>query len=267
MGRRSYTLPDFIIIGANKAGTTSVANYLSQHPEVKISTVKEPMFFSSSPAVHSAGREDATLAKPYFAVTLDEYSSMFVSDPGQELVFGEASTSYLANPYSATLIKKIVPDVRLITILREPASRAISAYKMCYGSGLEQRSFAEVIDNLEGQANILKCHGVKEYVRNGLYSQLLQPYFNLFDRRHLLFLTYDDLSNTPRKVMSKILAFVGASPYEFDLSVKSNTEADYLNSPIEIQDGLVRRLRNFYQGDILATEKMCGLDLSTWMSA
>ena len=73
MGKMSIILPDFIIIGANKAGTTSIANYLAQHPEIKISTVKEPMFFSSEPNYNSASLKDSSLGKPYFARTLKEY--------------------------------------------------------------------------------------------------------------------------------------------------------------------------------------------------
>lgn len=266
MPTATYTLPDFIIIGANKAGTTSVASYLTQHPEICISKVKEPMFFSSDPARASAGLKNATLANPYFAITLDEYSGMFNAASDRVRFFGEASTSYLANPrQSAQLIKKIVPDVKIIAILREPASRAISAYKMCYGNGIENRPFAEVVSEIDTQGRILDRHGVKEYVRNGLYSQLLRPYVSFFDRQNLLFVKYDELAEMPDKVMGLILEFIGASPYQFDTSVKSNTESDHLKDPVAIEEEHVRRLRSFFRDDIRATQDMTSLDLSSWL--
>ncbi len=172
MGRKVVYLPDFIIIGANKAGTISVANYLNQNPKIKISDEKEPMFFSSTPEMIQAKLGEISLEKTYFAITLHEYSKMFEKCSPQVEFFGEASTAYLANPYkSASLIKKIVPNVKIIAILRESVSRALSAYKMCFGEGIEDRSFEDIIKASENQKTILRSgHCAKEYFRNGFYA-------------------------------------------------------------------------------------------------
>jgi hypothetical protein len=265
MPQVNIILPDFIIIGANKAGTTSIANYLLQHPEIRISAVKEPMFFSSDPTKISAEKSQATLKKPYFTVTLNEYSSMFENYSSTVKCFGEASTSYLANPFlTSQLIKKIVPSVKLIAILREPASRALSAYKMCLGNKIEDRSFKEIVRDVTKQTTIQKNHGVKEYIRNGLYSQLLIPYLDLFERHQILFLRYDDLNQDAATFMNMIAYFLGVSPFFFKTDKRYNSAEDNLKDPIRIEKEDFERLRNFYQKDIAKTEKITGLDLSKW---
>jgi hypothetical protein len=223
MAKKCIILPDFIIIGANKAGTTSVANYLNMHPNIKISTVKEPMFFNSLPSQISQTKDNANLEKPYFALDLDEYSSMFETKDKKIKLYGEASTAYLANPVrSAILMKKIVPDVKIIVILREPTQRAISAYKMCYGNKIEDRPFDEIASNAKNELKILDNHGVKEYIRNGLYSQLLEPYSLYFNSNKILLLNYEKLVQTPRQFMGKIFEFLKVKSENIDYTKKYN---------------------------------------------
>ncbi|NCP38802.1 MAG: sulfotransferase [Shewanella vesiculosa] len=266
MGKISFTLPDFVIIGANKAGTTSLANYLTQHPEIRISTVKEPMFFSSEPSRISAGLKDATLAAPYFSLTLREYSDQFEPHTDEIKWFGEASTSYLANPrFSSILLKKIVPDVKIVAMLREPTARAISAYKMCYGNGIEKRTFEETLVTLDMQSKINDHHGVREYVRNSLYGQLLMPYINTFEHANLLFLKYDDFLKNPHGELEKILQFIGVTSYTFDTDTWHNTESDHVTTPIEILESSKDKLHKFFQSDIQITQSITNLDLSNWL--
>lgn len=303
MGRKFIYLPDFIIIGANKAGTSSVAHYLNQNPTIKISDEKEPMFFSSTPEMISAKREDANLENSYFAITLDEYSKMFENCTDEVKFFGEASTAYLANPYrSAALIKKLVPNVKIIVILREPVSRAISAYKMCCGFGIEDRSFNDIVKTSENQKTILKTgQGVKEYFQNGLYSQLLDPYISYFDQSQLLFLNYTELEKKPKSFMEKISGFIGAEYFHVNYNKKVNTESEYIknNSPkiflkkvlnvigadylpenlgkklmkiskienneIEIDDNDIDKLKLLYEDDIIKLQTIVDFDISSWI--
>jgi hypothetical protein len=265
MPQQNIILPDFIIIGANKAGTTSTANYLLQHPEIQFSAVKEPMFFSSDPTKISAEKRQATLKKPYFTVTLNEYSSMFENYDSTVKCFGEASTSYLANPFlTSKFIKKIVPSVKLIAILREPASRALSAYKMCLGKNIEDRSFKDIVRDIIKQTTIQKNHGVREYIRNGLYSQLLRPYLDLFERHQILFLRYDDLNQDAATFMNMIASFLDVSPFVFKTDKRYNSAEDNLKESVRIEEEDLERLKIFYQNDIKKTEKITGLDLSGW---
>jgi hypothetical protein len=266
MGRQTYILPDFIIIGANKAGTTSVSRYLGQHPSIKISDPKEPMFFAADPGRSSPTKADAAFGSPYLASTLAEYSDLFAGYGPSVRLFGEGSTAYLANPApSSRLIRKLVPDVKLIAVLREPASRAVSAYKMCYGNGMEKRSFSEVVDRAPEQSRILPRHGVREYIRNGLYSQLLEPYLRLFERRQILMLRYDDLEADAARFLDSILKFLGVESLDLDTSKRHNPAERHLTTPVEIGDDDVARLREFYRKDIRKLEARTGLDLKTWL--
>ena len=248
---KTISLPDFVIIGANKAGTTSVAHYLNQHPKIQISTVKEPMFFASDADTIST-REGASLAKPYFAITLDEYSGMFEPRNYGIKLLGEASTAYLANPKrSAQLMKKIVPEVKIIAILREPVGRAISAYKMCVGENIEQRSFAEIAANAQNEREILPSHGVKEYIRNGLYAQLLAPYYKYFSAEQILLLDYEQLKQAPRTFMYAIFHFLQVKPIENDFEKKLNTAADHLSTALTVDNADIEKLKDFYREENL----------------
>ena len=133
------TMPNFLIIGANKGGTTSLYNYLNQHPEIFMSPVKEPMFFTTVECNYtkeekkSKGLSDA-------ATTIEDYQKLFRGVENEKAI-GEASTAYLANPRCAKVIKKYVTDMKLISVLRHPVDRAYSNHKMYVRRGLEKRSF------------------------------------------------------------------------------------------------------------------------------
>lgn len=266
MGKKSLYLPDFIIIGANKAGTTSIANYLNLNPKVKISEVKEPMFFSSTPSTVHASKEEASLALPFVTITLDDYSRMYENHEASAQVFGEASTAYLALPQaSATLIKKVVPQVKIIAILREPVSRAVSAYKMCFGNGIEKRSFSQVVRDSKNHITILKNHGVKEYIRNGLYAQLLGPYFQFFDRSQLLILNYDYLKNQPQAFMEKISTFIGVDYFHIDLNKKYNIGSEHIKQDLSINKEDIHTLKQLYYNELTELQHIVEFDLNLWL--
>src|SRR5689334_11885254 len=121
------TLPNFLLIGAAKAGTSSVFAYLGQHPDVFISPTKEPNFFAlAGQDVHFAGPGDSIVNR--VSITrLDEYEALFKS-AGKGMAVGEASTLYLYNPGTAEAIRRLIPDARVLAILRDPAERAYSSY-------------------------------------------------------------------------------------------------------------------------------------------
>ena len=119
------TLPNFIVIGAAKCGTTSLVHYLAQHPQVFMSAEKEPRFFApefftkyiSGPIRKGTIRNE---------MEVKEYEGLF-DDVTTEKAIGEASTEYIFFPETPKRIKKLLPDVKLIAILRNPSDRAFSA--------------------------------------------------------------------------------------------------------------------------------------------
>jgi hypothetical protein len=266
MPRLTLALPDFAIIGANKGGTTSVARYLEQNPAVGFASVKEPMFFSTQAGQASAPAGAASLTRPFLTATLPEYAALFPKNRPEARVFGEASTAYMAVPeITARMMCKIVPGMRIIAILREPADRAVSAYRMCRGNGVEHRPFAQIVAEAPSCATVLNNHGVREYVRLGLYSQLLAPFFRFFGPERRLFLRYDDLIRDPEGFMGKIDAFLGLPKFSYDTGRRHNTAEDNDARDIVVEPEHVARLRAFYAPDVARTQEMTGLDLSDWL--
>ena len=116
--------PNFIVIGAMKAATTSLYTYLKQHPEIFMTKVKEPMFFNNFQQENNykiLGKKRKKLN------TLEEYLAMF-KDVKNEKAIGEASPAYIYNQKAPQLIKEHLPNVKIIAILRHPTDRAYSNY-------------------------------------------------------------------------------------------------------------------------------------------
>ena len=124
-------MPNFLVIGANKSGTSSLYEYLGQHPEVYMSPVKEPLYFSQSGKPPIGNRPDLVLQRDATR-TLDEYLALFAGVTDEKAI-GEASTSNLSNPRAPTCIREALPEAKLVAVLRHPAERAFSAYSMYFG--------------------------------------------------------------------------------------------------------------------------------------
>jgi hypothetical protein len=186
--------PNFLIIGAAKAGTTSLYYYLNQHPDVFMSPIKETNYF--------AFRTDGDLydREIVFPVrTSDEYRQLF-EGVGSEHAIGEASPLYLEYPHVAARIHQSLPEVRLLVILREPAERALSAYAMRWRKGWEHRDVQDAVTP------------GSHYVQNGLYCARLKPYFDLFPKEHMHVMLFDDLQNDSLPTVQSVFRFIGVDP-------------------------------------------------------
>ena len=116
--------PNFIVVGAMKAATTSLYTYLKQHPKIFMTKVKEPMFFNNFKQENKYKISGKKSKKP---TTLKEYLAMF-DDVKNEKAIGEASPAYIYNPQAPQLIKEHLSNVKIIAILRQPTDRAYSNY-------------------------------------------------------------------------------------------------------------------------------------------
>jgi hypothetical protein len=173
----------FVIVGAAKCGTTSLAFYLSQHPRICFSSVKEPHFFSKS----TSWKDE-----------LDNYHSLFDQQEGQ--LCGEASTSYTFYPqYSATAQRlfEYNPETRIIYLMRDPVERMISQYMHEY---------------LHGKiSNTLKHELIANpvYVNRSRYAVQIRRYLEYFRRDQILLLTSEGLITSARQSVETVLAFIG----------------------------------------------------------
>jgi len=203
-------LPNFIIIGTQKGGTTSLYRYLAQHPDLIASFTKEVHYFDGglNPAV-----DTYALGLPWYRAHFPAQSRC---EPPKQCF--EASPLYMFNPLVPERIKQVLPAVKLIAILRDPVERAISHYFHEHRKGREplpiEAALAKEADRL---APIYAQSDYKQrafidfsYQARGRYHEQLQRFDGLFPRENMLVLTSESLFTDPHATLGRVLEFVGA---------------------------------------------------------
>ena len=200
------TMPNFVIIGAGKAGTTSLYKYLEEHPQIYMSPKKEPRFFAvENEEINFQGPDDSRFK---FINSIDDYQKLF-SQVSNEIAIGEASPIYLTTPKAPQRIYHHIPNAKIIAILRDPIERAYSNFLDSLSRGIETTDdFSE--------AMLLEEERIKDrwaphwhYKRKGFYFALLKPYFDLFEQESIKVYFFDDLKKNPQKIMKDIYKFLG----------------------------------------------------------
>jgi hypothetical protein len=221
------TMPNFLIIGAMKSGTTALYYYLEQHPEIYMSPVKEPNFFSSQEQENAAD-----------AVTnIGTYQHLFRGGSGKKAL-GEASHSYLYEPRAAAEIKRYVPEAKLIAILRNPIDRAYSHFLHMVRTGMEPLDdFAQALR--EEEVRIHKERTFQDYIGRGLYYQQLKRYFGTFPQEQVRVYLYEDLSGAPISTVQDAFRFLKVDDsFVPDVSLRRNVSGQ---PKYKTLDGLLRR--------------------------
>lgn len=172
-------LPNFLIIGAAKSGTTWLYERLRRHPEVYMPRVKELCFFS----------RDGSEGK-----TREWYEKHFETAPA----IGEATPNYLFNKQAPWRIADTIPDVKLIACLRHPTDRAYSHYWMSHGNDEIDCTFEEVVHQKR-----------KPQIEQGLYGIQLDRYLSHFDQDQLLILISEEVFSDPSASLNNICSFLG----------------------------------------------------------
>ncbi len=217
------TRPNFIIIGAARSGTTALHRHLSQHPQIYMSPVKEPRFFAfeSEADLQFSGPGDLELHRSTI-VSLENYEALF-DDVADEPAIGEASPVYLCSPKAAMRMKSLVPEARLIAILRHPVERAYSHFMLLVRQGAETLTdFSEAL-----QVEAQRAHDNWEYrwryKELGFYSVQLKRYFDAFDRSRIKICLYEEFDADPQRVLREIYRFlVVDETFVADTSVRYN---------------------------------------------
>lgn len=276
-------LPTFLIVGAAKAGTTSLWKYCDEHPQVFMSRIKECNFFSfGDPVIETPGRP------PRFAVeTLEEYRKLF-DDVRDEIAIGEASPEYLRSPQAPGRIDALLPGVKIVVSLREPASRAYSGYLMHVRQGRES-------------ANGDEAFAVRSRrIQYGMYFEPLKRYYDRFGRDRIHVCLFDDLTRDAAGVMAALFRFLDVDDTcRPDVRRKHNVgslaKAGWIGArlvapissrglgqhlpewahrlgrrlllrstpgcPAELRD----RLRGIFRDDVLKVQDLIRRDLSAWL--
>jgi hypothetical protein len=212
-------LPNFLIIGAAKSGTSALYTYLRQHPAVFMPERKELRFFSYT------GPAPDSVPKIYLhesITSMVEYQGHF-SLVRNEKAIGESSPMYLYTPGTAERIQSALPDVQLIAILRNPVERAYSAYLHAVREWRESaRDFSEALA-LEDERIRAGWGMLWHYKNAGFYSEQLARYYKVFKAEQLKVVLYDDLVSEPQRLIQDLFTFVGVDPdFEPDMTERPN---------------------------------------------
>ncbi len=200
-------LPEFIIGGAPRSGTTWLYNALARHPRIYMAlpVQPEPKFF---------------LIDALYGKGLAHYSRAWFAKAPDHCVCGEKSTNYLENAVTATRIHTALPNVRLIFMLRNPVDRAISNYHWSCRNGLESEDFSSAL-RLETSRNrtldpALRYARPHAYFSRGLYARMLRAYFDVFSRDAILCLDFADIQRRPSALLRKVHLHLGLEPRPHD---------------------------------------------------
>jgi Sulfotransferase family len=204
-------LPDFLVAGVPKAGTTALHAALSRHPGLYLSQIKEPKFFLTDGPPPTKGGPGDVLTYREHVWQRDKYEALFDAAPAGALR-GEATPFYLHDPEAMARIRDLIPDAKLIVILRDPVERAHSNWTHLWSAGLEPigdfvRACAE-----EDRRIAAGWAPFWRYLGLGRYGEQLEHAFSLFPREQVLVFRYRLLIDEPAATLDRICAFLGVQP-------------------------------------------------------
>lgn len=284
---------NFVCIGAQKAGTTTLADILSTHPDICIPPVKETKFFLFD--------ADYQKGKSF-------YDSYFTNYKDQQAV-GEFDPDYLLFPFTATRIQETLGlGVKIIVVLRNPADRAYSHYLMTRRKGLEPHPFEQAIVEEKNRQADIKTQKIYAYVERGMYGRQIAAFMQVFPKENFLFLEFerDFLHNRPETIR-RVQEFLGVPVHALETNVHSNEAGEPIHESVnelvrkpnfakrvlkfllpvksvrkamrkkmisgnmqkaavaKLDQGVRQKLiQELFIEDIQLTEKLTGLDLSGW---
>ena len=205
-------MPDFLIIGTQKGGTTSLYNYLIEHPNIATAARKEVHFFDQH------FEKGVPWYRSHFPTNVQKYFTQRIRR--QAFITGEGSPEYLFYPHTAEKVAKMLPNVKLIALLRNPVERAYSQYRHNLHWGHEKLSFEDAItleeertkEGRERAAKEINYHNFSfqraSYLARGIYIDQLERWMSLFPREQILVIKSEDFSADPGAIYKKVLMFL-----------------------------------------------------------
>ena len=215
--RRARVLPDFLVLGGQRCGSTSLYTMLTGHPQVMAASHKEPHFFDRN---YRRGTDFYRRLFPLRAHVRARERRL----GGLPVVTGEATTYYLAHPAVPGRVAEMLPEARLVAILRNPVDRAYSHYQLSVRGGWETLSFEDALaaepERIAGEEQRLlddpdftgHSHRYHSYRTRGLYLEQLERWWAAFPVDRLLVLRSEDMFDDPAAVYAELAAFLGLAP-------------------------------------------------------
>lgn len=297
-------LPNFFVIGAGRAGTTSLDRYLRQHPDVFLPSVKAPSHFYCFDLDRTIRPSSRSVMPPSFVPDRACYEALFDAS-GSSAAVGEVSPVYLAAPRVAAKIAAEIPQAKLVAVIRDPVARLRARYVARRRDGLEGRNLHEIL--LEESARGLPSDDAfGTYVAAGFVGHVIRAYYETFPAEQIHVIRSEDLASDPAGAMAGILAFLGVDPrFRIDVADRHNASGGIIRGrlrravwtrtaptraalgpylpqglrdsafraftadlvPLRLDDDLVAELVELYREDVALQQRLTGLDLSHWLRA
>lgn len=257
-------LPDFLLLGAPKCGTSALHAALARHPGLFLSTPKEPKFFLTDgpPPTSGGGPGDVPTWGEHVWRRAD-YEALFDAAPPGTLR-GESTTFYLYDRDAQRRIAKLVPDARLIAVLRDPVERAHSNWAHLRGAQLEpEADFLRALDTEQERVAGGWAH-FWHYAALGRYGEQLDDLFGLVPREQVLLLRYRDLRERPGETVDAVCRFLGVEAGVVTEVPRHNVRPDVFGrtsgpSVAERAAALPR-----FAPDVARVAELTGWDLDGW---
>ena len=253
---RQRPLPDFLVIGAPKSGTTSLYEYLCTHPLVCRPSTKEVNFF----AFHFD--RGVPWYRAHFPIR--HARSLVEHRLGRQTLTGEASPAYFFHPVAAERAASVLPDAKLVAILRNPVDRAISAYHWAVSNRREHRPMEEAFadafhrlgaDEPQSDHDDARGHLRRSYVRRGHYAEQLERWYRFYDPSRLLVVETTQLTRTGGGGFDRVLEFLGLPPW------RPPTFVEHLAGSYPPADPALReQLARHYEPHNAALYRLLGVD-------
>lgn len=246
-------LPDFLIIGAQKAGTTTLFNYLIQHPAIKGSLLKEVNFFNKG---------------ENYSKGIKWYSKHFKNllFPASRKLFFEATPDYMINKEYLNRIHHFNPTIKLIVILRDPVSRAFSAWNFFKKFKHLQDSIPDFKECIAREMQVIH-DSVKEddvtqlkFLRKGFYTDQLRDCFDIFGRDNVLVLMTEDLQEQPIELLNRTLSFLGVMDRDWSFLKDRNRNVGVYKSKMDTE--IRTELKSFFNVKNRELEILLGVKLN-----
>lgn len=239
---------NFLGVGAQKSGTTTLYHILKQHPDIFMAEPKELHFFDDS---------------NNYSKGIDWYKDTYFKDTGEAKAIGEITPAYMFMEHiPKNILKDLGSNIKFIFMLRNPVDRAYSNYKMEWGRDNEKETFIKAIE-LENE-RIVQSEAMKKtysYIERGFYSRQIRNYLEYFPKENMIFVIFEEFINEPAKVSKEIFDFLGVQrEIEIDYNIRANESCEAL--PMDCQ--LRNKLWDLYKDDVKELEKIIEKNLDIW---
>ena len=246
-----HVLPDFLILGAGACGTTSLVElYLRSNPNILPSNNNEIFFFD----IHY--KKTLNWYKLFFPTYFRKF---FRKISGKKTLVCEATGNYFFHPYAPKRIKKILPDVKLILMMRNPVERTFSQYRRQVRHGRQNLSFEEVLEQehhlfekefqqfLENDELEKDVDVTISYLARSRYVEALERWLEYFDKSHFLFLNSDEYFKNPLDEYDRVLNFLELPSHNPTITGKRGISPPGIYKNIQLDDETREKLKNYFE--------------------